>query len=294
MSAPSLPISALVGLCLTAFTLPASAVTVAYYQLDGTVGATVGTAAGSVPADAGTASGAGVSVSSGTLPAYAAGTPGTIITAGVGGAPVNASNTASLSFSTTNNTNTGGRVNLPAVGTTIYQPASFTIEAFINTTQTGSFSNLFSYSRADGNGATWMLDTNSNGTLRARFDTQALGTSGPTAPGFNQNITTTGAINDGAWHHVAMTYDAATRQILIYRDYVQVGSAIATNALVYDNSAAGFGAGGGGQGYNGLMDEVRLSNAVLGTNDFLRAIPEPTTAFLSALGLLGLLRRKRG
>ena len=52
---------------------------------------------------------------------------------------------------------------------------------------------------------------------------------------------------------------------------------------------------GGGATYGTFIDEVRYSDGVLDPTQFLRAtsIPEPSTALLSLLGGLALLRRRR-
>ena len=45
---------------------------------------------------------------------------------------------------------------------------------------------------------------------------------------------------------------------------------------------------------NALIDEVRISDTVLTPNQFLFVtVPEPSSAFLCALGMLGLLGRIR-
>lgn len=51
-------------------------------------------------------------------------------------------------------------------------------------------------------------------------------------------------------------------------------------------------AGGHGDRAWGFIDEVRISDTALATNEFL-FVPEPGTAALGALGLLGFLRRRR-
>lgn len=51
--------------------------------------------------------------------------------------------------------------------------------------------------------------------------------------------------------------------------------------------------GGHGDRAYGFLDEVRISNSALSTNDFLFAIPEPSTVTLGALAALTLFLRRR-
>lgn len=312
-------ISLTTGLCLAALSISAHAATIGYWQQDGDLTA-LGAGGTPVAGLSGNAQVISVTPYTGSVPTYSSSTPGAIITSGVGGAVVNASNTSSLSYinpglPTVVNNSSGGKVNVTGsalAANTPLTPGSFTIQAFVSTTSLADYSTLISYNRTDGNGSSWMLDTtNANPAsgvsghnssfaegdvrLRVRFDTQPLGQSGVPANGFNQAPATSLVLNDGEWHHIALTYNADTRSFSVYGDYQLLITGTASNPLVYDPNGGtlSFGGGGGGKGFNGLMDEVLLSDSVLGPNDFLRAIPEPSAALLGAFGLLALMRRKR-
>jgi hypothetical protein len=160
-----------------------------------------------------------------------------------------------------------------------------------------NFPTLVGKSRADAGGGTWILDANSNQTLRARIDSQALGT-GSGNPGFNQGVLSNTAIGGDQWHHLALTYDDATRNVKLYVDYVEKASATTTNPIVYDNSALLMGQGAGGRALDGWLDEVRLTEGVLTTDQMLRAenvaIPEPAAGVALALaGAAAVGRRRR-
>jgi hypothetical protein len=45
-------------------------------------------------------------------------------------------------------------------------------------------------------------------------------------------------------------------------------------------------------GQNWLVDELRISNTTLTTDQFLRAVPEPATITILGVGLLTVLRRR--
>lgn len=238
----------------------------------------------------------------GAAPGFSTESPGMIITDGLGGSVLSSTNSSSASF--TNNNLPDGQdgskvtINVSDPSTTL---SSFTIEGFVKTDNTARYGTFFSFNRSDRGGSTWMLDSLEDDRLRARFDTQPTGapnidngdgTFSPPA-GFNQGFTTSAVFNDGNWHHIALSYDGTTRAVDIYMDYQRVGGGTATFDLVYETQNLVFGASGGGRAFNGLMDEIRLSDSVLTTDQFLRAIPEPGTALLALLGSLGLLRRRR-
>jgi len=277
----------------------AGAITLSYWEVDNNFSPTTGSVTGSLNAQSGT--GAGNYSSVGATPTYVNDVPGAIITAGVGGNVLNDSNTHSLQFvnpgmPTVPTSNAGGKVTI--TGTT-FQLSTFTIEGFIKSDGLADYTSIFSFNR--GGGSTWMLDTDgSTGRLRVRADTD-----GSTGGVNNSNRVSTGADNksvaDGQWHHIALSYDGS--RFYAYVDYKLVLFDPTTSApgwdapggLVYTAADLTIGAGGGGRGLNALIDEVRISTTAITTDEMLRAlpIPEPTTALLSAVGLLALLRRKR-
>lgn len=234
----------------------------------------------------------------GTRPVHSSDTPGAVITAGVGGPVVNAANGTSLYFVNQGlpgdlNSQSGGRVDVTD-SDPLLRPASLTVELFIKIDRRVNYPTIVGKSRSDVGGTTWTLDLSNNGTLRARVDSQALGTGGTGVPGFNQGFSTSVNLEDGEWHHVAMTYNGATRALDLFVDYNDVGGGTTTFNLVYDSQPLRIGQGAGGRAFDGWMDEVRLSDTVLATDDFLRAVPEPSTlsGLLLAAGLLRLGRRR--
>ena len=265
-------------------TTAANGSTIGYWQFDdGTIGDPAGTLVSELnsPALDGTA---GDYNASGSIPVYDVSTPGLQIADGVGGTIFNSSNTSSLEFDrtdagTTTNSNNGGSITVADPGgvDSILKPTSFTVEAFVRLGEQSDWANIVSKTKSGG--TSWMMDVNSNGTLRARFDNATTS---------NQNFATSAFLRDGEWHHVAMTFDGSTNAIGLYMDYSQVGSATLSGSLEYSDSPLMMGAGGGGRAYDGLLDEVRLSDTVLTTDQFLVVVPEPSTLALALLGLLSL------
>jgi hypothetical protein len=287
------------GLLLFVSFSKADAAPVGYWSFDdGTAPAAAGTLVTTVNSPA--INGTGAGLSGGSAPIFSIATPvGSEIRAGIGGSILNASNDTSLYFTNpgfpgSNTGNSGSIVTVADSGGagSVLKLASFTIEGFIRYEEFALFSAIFTKNRADGGGSTWMLDTDGGGNLRARFDSQALGL-GSGSPGFNQSFTTTAAVANGLWHHVAMTYNGTTRVMDLFVDYVDVGGGTVANALVYDDSAMRFGGSGGGRAFDGNIDEVRLSDSVLAPNEFLRAVPEPSSVALGAIAAMTLLGRRR-
>ena len=102
----------------------------------------------------------------------------------------------------------------------------------------------------------------------------------------------TGRVDDGAWHHVAMTWEGGSAGPSVYLDYgcatnVTPKAGTAAGPFVYDGSSVmriggyrGYVAPqGGGEGeagfrrFPGLIDEVRVSRTALASGQFLRLEP---------------------
>ena len=96
--------------------------------------------------------------------------------------------------------------------------------------------------------------------------------------------TSTGAIEAGGWHHVAGTWDGTTMRL--YIDGVEVNSGSYAGGLVPTANPLGIGAilrdGSTGQYFDGLIDEVRISQGALSPEEFLRGGVPPSAEFDTA------------
>jgi len=200
-------------------------------------------------------------------------------------------------FSMNSTANNAG-VTIP--GNTAGEPldtASFTVEFFLKLDISDLPSSFVSMiRRRSGSGSSlegWQIDYNSatfstgganpnSGRIRSRFDTLT-----------QQNQSFQGAlVNDGVWHHVALTYNAATNQARIFTDYV-AGATLTPNGTMTNfvdifiaQSGASF----------TLIDEVRYHGAVLTPDQFMQvsAIPEPSTLALLLPAIAWFFRRRLG
>ena len=207
------------------------------------------------------------------FPAFRADVPGTNIFSGIfGGALLNANNTSSLFFTNNSatpiNSGSGGYVEVTNSPTVTY-PTNFTVETFVKINRHVNWTPLVGKERerqTTGTGCSWGIDMESDGRVKARFDTQPLYA---TSPGFNENFYGIN-IEDGKWHHVAITHDDATRLTAIYVDYVKTQSYNTTSNIVYDAKSLFMGRGAGdSRCLDGWLDEIRISDKVLQPNQFL-------------------------
>ncbi|MFO0790022.1 MAG: LamG-like jellyroll fold domain-containing protein [Pirellulales bacterium] len=114
------------------------------------------------------------------------------------------------------------------------------------------------------------------------------------------------SIVPNTWYHVAVTINATDASLWVAGEntpYTQLdhitGDFAGPSGNVIVSEPLGWSVGRGmfnngvADWSNAIIDEVRLSNTVLASNDFLfAAVPEPTTIGLSLLGLCGFLARR--
>ena len=193
-------------------------------------------------------------------------------------------NRASMRFTTGTTSGKGGSyygstLKVPGSDKSFQPTDAITVECFVCTT--GGVFNTFSPifgKRNSGDYAheTWALYMTANGKLEVRFKGSASGTTG-------QGV----AINDGNWHHVAMTYSKNDGVCRVYVDYAEsfLYSPSGGGAILYldsqEESYTAFHVGGYpfvsgnvGRKFNGCIDEVRISDVALDPSQFLRFQPE--------------------
>lgn len=219
-------------------------------------------------------------------PSHDADVPGTNIYNGLYGELLNANNSASLYFTNSTpspaqtNKQTGGYVEVTNV-TSLLCPTNFTLEFFVKVARDVDWPLLVGKSRDNG-GASWGIDLDRSNPIKLRMDTQPLGQIG-NSNGFNQNLVGPN-IQDGKWHHFAVTYSNPSRLATMYVDYLSKGTMTTTHEVTYTNFSLFMGKGAGSnQAFDGWLDEVRLSDTVLSPTQFLRtyAVPENAQLYYS-------------
>ena len=86
-------------------------------------------------------------------------------------------------------------------------------------------------------------------------------------------------IDDGRWHHMALTVDFGTRKVYSYVDYVRISTATMNEKAIgfYHPANSPLQIGGNAnhstRRHNGEIDEVRISDEALPPEKFLRYIP---------------------
>ncbi|RYD86855.1 MAG: LamG domain-containing protein, partial [Sphingobacteriales bacterium] len=147
-------------------------------------------------------------------------------------------------FSNSGKAQTGRTLSFDGVNDYISLPVglsgSYTKEAWLNASDLTGFRNMIS-----GTGTAFFLDA---GRLAAGH-----------APGFAQALDPVTLIA-GTWYHVAVTYNAVTGDMLLYKNGILVFTA--PGVSTYTEPLLEISRFGGANFFNGRLDEVRLWNRV--------------------------------
>jgi Concanavalin A-like lectin/glucanases superfamily len=148
-----------------------------------------------------------------------------------------------------------------------FTPAqSITLEAIIKTTNIGQGSVGAIMAKQSVVPPEWWWRINATGF-------QQFNVNDATVPA--KSVTGNHKLNDGKWHHVAVIYDAAAKQLRAYVDYAQDGSTVATT---FTSSTSVIGANedlwiaafqAGNRLFEGDIDAVRLTAAPLDPSWFI-------------------------
>jgi hypothetical protein len=246
--------------CILCFGLNTAADTVAYWQLQDGAPGTPAAQDSSLKSQLNSPElDAKVSPKSKCKVTFSAEVPGKVIVCGTDQAVVNSDNTASAQ-STPKHANSTAVI-VPA--NQLLNTPSFTVEAFVKISKIPSYGRIMGKRRAGG--YTWLVQQWADrGRLWSIADLQAA--EDKTRQGRNTPI---GRGNipmfDDQWHHLAVTYDDATRKFTVYGDYKIESSKKLAQPVVHDLNRLEF-----FTGINGLIDEVRVSNTALAPADFLK------------------------
>lgn len=202
---------------------------------------------------------------------------------------------------TINKATTGARtyVRVPIIGTALQGMNRFTIEAWVKAGTNNSDESIIGDKdwNSGGNpgfticrsGSTWKINIASQ--ARARYD-------------IGSNL----ALEDGNWHHIAVTFDK-TKQCIVYQDGVQVNQSVLTYKTT-DNMTSPFNYmcfaqegtqtyGGGAPNWAGSFNEVRIWTDVLAPETiqkymYLRNIETSSHPNLASLSLYFKMDEQRG
>ena len=168
-------------------------------------------------------------------------------------------------------------------GNTLYSGCSgaVTIEAFVCTT--GGVYNTFApiigcLASTGWTSEKWAIYMETDGRIAVRFNGSVWYSNTTSNKG-------TATINDGRWHHVAITWDGSTVKIYVDyaidkkasdnsdREYSKSGTIDYTGTATWIGGYASYDSSNGGRKFPGLIDEVRVSSGALTPDQFLRLVP---------------------
>lgn len=165
---------------------------------------------------------------------------------------------------------------------------SFTVEIFVKTTSANAQTLVCRGAARDfrdwGTNDFWRLELAATKTGDAARRLRLYSKGGEAAVRMSESWRNTPPLNDGKWHHVAATYDAAKRVWQTFVDYQTVETLALTEAEVPDLAGRPVIIGCEPQRTwakfrDGLLDEFRISDRVLGPGEFLgyRAVAHEVT-----------------
>lgn len=171
-------------------------------------------------------------------------------------------NTSSISFAGTSSTSLGGRLDLFDSGNALCA-SNFTAELFVKMRSLPVSNQVATLIRKkNARGTAWGVSVNASGGLETAFYTSnTLAMVYGSAP-----------FADGKWHHLAVTYSATNRAYAFYFDYVSLKNGTLTEPLLLDGGSLSIGAAQNATWpFDGLIDEVRITDRVLSSAEFLSA-----------------------
>lgn len=182
----------------------------------------------------------------------------------------------------------GSTVSVNSPMSTTFSLGSFTVEAFVYLNPLAdNFQQILS-NRTTGEGIYFSVGTSMSGYM-----------GGANGFGGDSQVVSGSGLDTQTWYHVAWVGFYQPNNGTAVQFYVN-GDAVggmayfaangATHILMSDEDWL---IGGPSNNFNGLIDELRISNEALTPSQFLTAVPEPSSIALLVLGALPLALRRR-
>ena len=185
----------------------------------------------------------------------------------------------SLASETANRAYTGTEMNLPASSLKSRNPESWTMEGFVKVEYERNNALIFGKHAQEKVHQSptlwpqicWMLTAETGGKMKISWEVQGSDTYSLNT--VKSHVTSSSPLTPRKWHHVALSYDKLLKKFRLYVDYKLIEEVVISGELYESEGGYYISRIELSNAFEGWMDEIRYSSAVLEPESFVRLSP---------------------